>query len=105
MSRVELVNGNVLPEGAATEETLSDILTNDTTQYTTRIILDSNGSSEYICEAPPGNYNNTSLAIWRIRKILRTNISFPNATTAIIWASGNTTFDKIYDNYETYIYS
>ena len=58
------------------------------------------GLPEYIGVALPGTNSGTSL--WQIKKL---GYNDSNAVTGILFASGNTLFDKSWTNKATYTYS
>ena len=53
----------------------------------------------YVGEAAPGSYANT--ASWRIKRINETSA---NTVTTILWANDSDSFDKIWDDRNTYSY-
>ena len=70
--------------------------------YTQKMQNTSSGQPLYIGEAQPGTA--TSEAKWRIKKMeYGDGESMP--PTGTIWADGETSFDKIWDNRATYSYS
>lgn len=52
----------------------------------------------YIGEAESGS--SSSDAVWRIKKF-----TFSGSITSLQWASGNTDYDKVWDNRTSYTYS
>jgi hypothetical protein len=91
------VLSSALPQSASTEPTLQTIAFGGT-KFALRLATDSaNSNLEYVGEAQPGTA--TSAALWRIKRIDST------AGVVIQWADGNASFDNIWDNRESLIYS
>lgn len=76
------------------------ILLFSTDKYT--VYSEYNGSNKplYIGESEPGAMSSESK--WRIRMFV---YDISDNPIELIWASGNTNFDKVWDDRATYIYS
>ena len=64
-------------------------------QYIQRIDYDGGTSPVYLGYAAPGT--NTGSANWQLRKIEYSGTA-PQLTSAVLFGSGNTSFDKVWDN-------
>ena len=63
------------------------------------LVSGSNWKTEYIGYAKPGSSSSSS--VWQIKKLIYTG----DSVTAILFANGDTKFDKIWDNRTSYSYS
>lgn len=57
-------------------------------------------TTTYIGEANPGSGTDFSSAVWRIQQI-----TFTGDDIQILWAEGNSDFDKVWDDRESYSYT
>ena len=69
------------------------------TVFAVRVEYNADGTELYVGEASPGTLDANSG--WRIKKLTYTN----QQVTKVEWASGDSQFDKIWDNRATYSYS
>lgn len=70
-----------------------------TTSEFSLILDDVGGGISYIGEADPGT--ETSAALWRIKRLDESD----SDNIIILWADGEATFDKIWDNRAGFSYS
>lgn len=68
--------------------------------YTKHFVNDGTGRVLYIGHTEPGTL--TSAAKWKIQKF---SYDSNGAVTDIQWSGGTTNFDKVMDNYASYVYS
>jgi len=64
-------------------------------KFTEKMDNSSSGQPIYVGEAGPGT--NTGSPTWRIKKLEYDDGDF-KPPTGILWASGNTNFDKVWDS-------
>lgn len=70
------------------------------TNYDFQFDYDASSNLLYLGKAVIGSL--TSAVVWQIRKF---TVDVSSNLISILWASGNDSFDKIWDNRTTYVYS
>lgn len=78
------------------DEIIGEITTSVEMQYNK--LIDVSGSYTYIGEADPGS--SAAAAVWRIKRV-----EVAGDDTNILWASGTSNFDKIWNNRAAFVYS